>query len=249
MLRSRGLGRLGLLAVGLGIGAALASPPGVASADDFKISIDGMDLFPTAGNTATATSGIGDIAIAIGNGSFANAGAAGCGFLECPDGTGGFFDSAFANGTNSYALATGGNFFSATAVGDSAIGHTAAIATDGSFDYASANGTNSVAFAGHGSGDSATVFGNLGSADAGFGNGDLASIVSTSTGTFGDLADAGGTGPANLGSDDIAIVVGTDSSASADAGFGVANSDLAAAFGDMLHAALFGVSNMVDIVP
>jgi hypothetical protein len=43
--------------------------------------------------------------------------------------------------------------------------------------------------------------------------------------------------------------VGTDSSASADAGFGFANSDLAAAFGDMLHAALFGVSDMVDIVP
>jgi PE-PPE domain len=33
MLRSRGLGRLGLLAVGLGIGAAIASTPGVASAD------------------------------------------------------------------------------------------------------------------------------------------------------------------------------------------------------------------------
>ena len=33
MLGSRGLGRLGLLAVGLGIGAAIASTPGVASAD------------------------------------------------------------------------------------------------------------------------------------------------------------------------------------------------------------------------
>jgi hypothetical protein len=30
-----------------------------------QISIDGTDLFPTAGNTATATSDMGDIAIAI----------------------------------------------------------------------------------------------------------------------------------------------------------------------------------------
>jgi len=44
------IGRLGVLAVGLGIGAAVAST-GTASADDFQISIDGMDLFPTAGNT------------------------------------------------------------------------------------------------------------------------------------------------------------------------------------------------------
>jgi hypothetical protein len=53
------IGRLAGLAVGLGIGAALAATPGVASADDFQISIDGMDLLPTAGNTATATSGRG----------------------------------------------------------------------------------------------------------------------------------------------------------------------------------------------
>jgi len=90
--RSRYIGG-GLLAVGLGIGAALSATPGVASADpssdpwidqllsglsvpdpaatlDMQVSIDGTDLFPTAGNTATASSpaGMGDIAIAIGNG-------------------------------------------------------------------------------------------------------------------------------------------------------------------------------------
>jgi hypothetical protein len=43
------IGRLTGLAVGVGIGAALAAMPGVASADDFQISIDGMDLFPTTG--------------------------------------------------------------------------------------------------------------------------------------------------------------------------------------------------------
>jgi hypothetical protein len=112
----------GLLAVGLGIGAALAATPGVASADsstdpfwwiggmdpgdlsvpaqtsalDMQVSIDGFDLFPTAGNTATATSDMGDIAIAIGNGANALA-------------TAGMFDSAFADGTNSFAEAGGGS--------------------------------------------------------------------------------------------------------------------------------------------
>jgi hypothetical protein len=33
MVNTRGLGRLGVLAVGLGIGAAVASSPGIASAD------------------------------------------------------------------------------------------------------------------------------------------------------------------------------------------------------------------------
>jgi hypothetical protein len=43
MMNARGTARLGMLAVGLGIGAAMASTPGLASADDlnFQISIDG----------------------------------------------------------------------------------------------------------------------------------------------------------------------------------------------------------------
>ena len=86
MLRSRGLGRLGLLAAGLGIGAALASTPGVASGDsstdwlssidqllggvsvlaadpaqalDMQISIGGTLLFPYVDNTAFAMAGPG----------------------------------------------------------------------------------------------------------------------------------------------------------------------------------------------
>lgn len=55
-----------------------------------QVSILGFDLFPTAGNTATATSNFGDIAIAIANGADSNA-------------TGGIFDFAFADGTNSTA--------------------------------------------------------------------------------------------------------------------------------------------------
>ena len=152
MNQATAIGRLSILAVGLGIGAAVVATPGVASADDFQISIDGFDLFPTAGNTATATSDMGDIAIAIGNGAHATA-ASGIG------------DFAFADGANSIADAGAG------------IG--------GSFDSAF---------------DSALVFG------------------SDSTAVAGD--------------------VGLPSFF-----------DLAAVFGDMLHAGAGGIFGVVDIVP
>jgi hypothetical protein len=48
MTRDTRIGRFAGLAVGLGIGAALAATPGTASADDIQISFDGMDLFPTS---------------------------------------------------------------------------------------------------------------------------------------------------------------------------------------------------------
>ena len=105
MLHPHGIGRLGLLAVGLGLGAALAAMPAVASADDMQISIDGIDLFPTVGNTATAISGMGDMAIAIGNGAEAGA-------------INGIFDSAFAFGTKALAFAGDGNFNSTSVVGE-----------------------------------------------------------------------------------------------------------------------------------
>jgi hypothetical protein len=131
MLRSRGHGRLGLLAVGLGIGAAVASTPGVASGDsstdwlssidqlaggwsvaaadpaqamDMQISIGGTLLFPYLDNTAIAMAGPGDIAIAIGDNSYASA-------------QNGVFDFAFADGTNSFAEAEIGNFDVAVADG------------------------------------------------------------------------------------------------------------------------------------
>jgi hypothetical protein len=79
--------------IGIGAFAAaiLASAPAV-KADDMQISIDGFDLFPTAGNTATATSDAGDIAIAIGSGADADA-------------TGGIGDFAYVDGANSIAEA------------------------------------------------------------------------------------------------------------------------------------------------
>jgi hypothetical protein len=147
------------MAVGAALAAALAATPGTASADsstdpfswiggvdvgdllsapaqtsplDMQVSIDGLDLFPTAGNTATATSGLLDIAIAIGNGS------------EAVAGTNGIFDFAIADGAKSIAEAGGmlpvcdglacpqleslGDFDVAAAFGD-----TLAIATAGNF--------------------------------------------------------------------------------------------------------------------
>lgn len=114
------LGRVGVLVAGLGIGVALASIPGTASADssgwlssvdgvvsglsapaetaslplDIQISIDGTDLFSSGDNEATATSGQGDIAIAVGDGASANA-------------TGGTDDYAVADGFDTIAKAVG----------------------------------------------------------------------------------------------------------------------------------------------
>jgi hypothetical protein len=236
MANTRRIARLGMLAVGLGIGVAVACSPGIATADsstdwlasidsllaggglpalttstlDYQISIDGMNLFPTDGNTATANSGMGDIAIAIGNGSEANAGA-GDAFGEtlAP----GQFDTAFAVGTNSLASAGQGDFNNAFADGTgslAAVGGFNGIVSNG--DWASAIGQNANAEAGvftvasqH---DGALVFdpfGTLGStALAGDGNVDLASV-------FGDgsMADVG------TGSYDLGLVLGDGLSSSA----------------------------------
>ncbi len=116
-MNARGIARLGILAVGLGIGAAVASPPGVAWADDLQISIDGYDLFPTAGNTAVAYSGTGDIAIAYGDGAVASA-------------QGGTGDFALAGGSD--ALAASGGLSYDTGADDDLL---STYATNGSYLY------------------------------------------------------------------------------------------------------------------
>jgi hypothetical protein len=191
--------RLAGLAVGLGVAAAFAATPGVASADDMQISIDGMDLFPTAGNTAIAESGMGDIAMAFGNNSFACAGCADSpGTLDfaMASGTGsaadsgfGQFDDAMARGTNSLSDAGAGNFDTAIANGTGSFAEAAGVspAALGNSDFADAWGTNTTALAGNilsstiaSSNDTAWVldpFGTVGSsALAGDGNVDLAAV-------------------------------------------------------------------------
>jgi hypothetical protein len=208
--------RVGILAVGLGIGAAVAHTP-VASADtstdwlssidsllggavpaadststlDFQISIDGKDLFPTTGNLATATSGTNDIAIAYGDG--ANASAAG--------GTG---DYALASGTN--ALANAGGLSSDTgANGDTAI--------DIGNNAAPINGSPDGAYAGN-----ADVIGN-GSGGTGINDTaiDIGNNTNTATlgGNEGAFAGAGGLiGATGNGNNDTAIIFGNESGAS-----------------------------------
>jgi hypothetical protein len=97
MKNALGIGRLGMLAVGLGIGAAVAATPGIASAtSDFDISIDGVDIF-NSGGSATAESGVGDVAIAIGPNSNA-----------ISEGGLGDFASAFSTGSSG-AIAIAGS--------------------------------------------------------------------------------------------------------------------------------------------
>jgi hypothetical protein len=249
MSRSRGLGRLALLAGALGIGAALAATPGVALADpvsapdpnvaaaldaatgiagaaadpagspdpDVAISIDGFTLF--AEGTANATSGTGDLAIALGPNSIASAGLFGIGSTG---------DFAFADGTGTVATDFGGSLDFATAVG---------------------NASTAVA---NGNLDSATVFGPNSLAEAHFGNGDLASVVNT--GSAPDEAVAGGSIDNSvlsvLGNLDVASVLGTDSTAEAGANATAPGSfDLAAVSGDMLTATATGSNFLADIVP
>jgi len=133
-MTARGFARLGVLA--LGIGAAALCTPGLASADglDFQISIDGYDLFPAVGNTATATSTLGNIAIAFGNGATATTG----------DGTGQF---SFADGTNALA-STGGNNDTAIDIGNNSGPNEFAAAGIGNNDFSFVWADNSSAYSG-----------------------------------------------------------------------------------------------------
>jgi hypothetical protein len=220
-------GRLTGLAVGLGIGVALAASPGVASADDFQISIDGYDLLPTAGNTATATSGMGDIAIAYGDGAQATA-------------SGGVGDYAFAEGADSNAGAgsggvTTGDFDVAYANGAGSV----AGAGGGNFDTAIVNGTDSAALA---SGDSVTDEGVTTVYPA---NDDLAYVwgpnsVAIGGGYFGVETDS---------NHDAAVVIDPFGTVGSTASAGTGDYDFAAAFGDMLHAMAVAGNDMVSILP
>jgi hypothetical protein len=185
MLRTRGLGRLCLLVGGLGIGFVLVSTPGDASGDsstdwlssidqllgglsapaadsaqalDMQISIGGTLLFPYLDNTAIAQAGPGDIAIAIGNNSYASA-------------QNGLFDFAFADGTNSFAEAEIGNFDIAVADGADSVakaGFDAALIpgylSPTSFDTALVFGAESTALAGFEGIDNTVGFGDLAAA-------------------------------------------------------------------------------------
>jgi hypothetical protein len=208
MVNARSVARLGILAVGLGIGAAVpvasadtstdwlssidgllggASPADTVTSTplDFQISIDGHDLFPTAGNLATATSGTNDIAIAYGDGAHASA-------------TGGTGDFSLASGTNALANAGG-------SASDTGANNDTAIDIGTNLDGVSSDG----AFAGN-----ADLIGNTsggtGSNDTAIDIGDNGSLAGTSpNGADGAFAGAGGlVGQTGDGNSDTAITVG-----------------------------------------
>jgi hypothetical protein len=141
------IGRLGLLVVGVGIGAAVAQTP-VASADsstdwlssidslaggalpapssglDLAISFDGYSLLhegSAVADTGLAGNGNYDFAIAYGDGAIANA-------------YGGIGDYALADGTNAFANAgggTGANFDNAIDIGNNDV--TSSVYSDGAY--------------------------------------------------------------------------------------------------------------------
>jgi hypothetical protein len=175
-MNTRGFARLGVLALGLGIAAAMAHSP-VAAADtyDFQISFDGMDLFPTTDNAATATTVAGEfgLAIAYGNGATAVA-EGGTGDYALASGTnalaeagsltassGNNFDAAYDIGNN-----TGGPYNGAFAGGNSLTGDPdlGTSSHDTAIDIGDNGGSNSGAYAGNGvatsNGDTAYTFGN-----------------------------------------------------------------------------------------
>jgi hypothetical protein len=193
--------RLGALAVGLGIGLAMAATPVVAEADssvgwlgdllgggalpapavpdlDLAISIDGYSLISEG--TASADSGSGDIAIAYGDGAYASA-------------EGGTGDFALADGSN--ALAQSGGLSTDTgANNDTAID----IGNNSNFDDA--------AWAGNSDLDGGT--------DGGIGSDDTAIDIGNNSGVFdttlaGAAGLAGGTDGTG-GNGDTAIDIGNN---------------------------------------
>jgi hypothetical protein len=229
-MNSRGMARLGVLAVGLGIGVAWAHTP-VASADsstdwlssidsllsggalpapatglDLAISFDGFPLVSDGNATAETTLGDFGLAIADGDGAIANA-------------TGGTGDTAIAEGTNAIANAYGG-------IGDSALAHgtnayaNAGGGTGANFDHAIDIGNNDLPTTGLLNGAYAGDSDLIGATDGGTGSYDTAIDIGNNTndtalgvgGTQGAFAGAGGLiGSDGNGNYDTAINFGNDS--------------------------------------
>lgn len=248
VVNTRVIGRIGVLATGLGIGAAIVAMPGIASADsssdwwspldvgglalpapsadlDLAISFNGVSLVHDGTASATTTTGDFDLAIAYGDDATATA-------------TGGFLNVASASGTGSSAIAGFADFH------------------PGSFDYASAVGTNSQAIAGAGNFDTASYFdpetgANEGFAEAVLGNGNSASVFGMDDGVIaGGTADTGAV-DVIPGNNDIAEIFGNGDMANAGANLATPGDfDLAAVFGnDLGTAGATGANYLVDILP
>jgi hypothetical protein len=230
MVGTRGIARLGMLAVGLGVGAAMAHSP-VASADvsadwlssidtllgggalpapssglDLAISFDGYSLFQAGNAFAYTFTGDYSLAIADGDGSVANAG--------------GTLGSAFADGTNAAAYATGGTGDYALADGTNALADAGGLLNDtgANYDTAIDIGNNDLPLEGFDNGAYAGNSDLIGATDGGTGSYDTAIDVGNNTsdgslgGADGSFAGAGGlAGGSGDGNNDTAIDIGNNS--------------------------------------
>jgi hypothetical protein len=229
MVNARGIARVGMLAVGLGIGAALAASPGIASADssDWLSSIDSLvsGLAAPAADTSGANMAISVDGVTLLQEGSAHAYSGTTGDIAIADGAD---SSAYAYGTNNYADVLGSD--SSGVAG----GYSAAEASGSSDDTAFIDGTGDYAYAGGdaagtGSYDGAYVEGNnLGTAYAQGADylADILKVYGSSS------ADAGAAADLTTGADggnflaDLWSVV--DPSAAADSGNFL--TDLAALF-------------------
>jgi hypothetical protein len=201
-------------------------------ARNLAISVGGATLLQSG--SATASSGLGDIAIAFGANS--NATATG-GFLNTATAfgahstavsQGGFDNLATAMGTNSSAQTSAGHFAEASAFGT----NSAAATSQGYLNSARAFGTNAAASAGGGNTDTATALGNNSTAQALNGTSNFADALGA-----GSTASCGGTSPTAPGSFTVASVVGTNSTAHASGNLTVfGTGGLAVALGNTLDA-------------
>jgi hypothetical protein len=243
MANTRGVARLGMLAVGLGVGAAVAHSP-VASADsstdwlssidsvlggsalpapstglDLAISFDGYSLVQEGSAYAYTTTG--DYSLAIADGANSNA------YAEFDTG-----DTAIAEGTNAQASALGGTGDYALADGTNALAAAGGLTGDtgANYDTAIDIGNNDVpstgapdgAYAGNGDLDFISLSGGTGSHDTAIDIGNNTNDVTEGlSGNDGAFAGAGalddGIGDGN---NDTAIDVG-DNSGSYDGSFSV----------------------------
>jgi hypothetical protein len=191
MSKAGGIARLGMLAIGLGFGAAVAALPGTASADSSTDWLAAVDtLLGGAVLPAADTSGL-NMAISIDGVSLMQSGTAFAysgsnGDIAMATGAG---DTAYAFGTNNYADVLGTN--------DTGVagGTTAANALGSSGDSVFIDGDNDYAFAGglNGIDDGAQIWGSndaaeAGSSAAGTGSYDVAYVEGSNLGN----ADATG---------------------------------------------------------
>jgi hypothetical protein len=265
------IGRVGGLAVALGIGSALASVPWLAAADpssdltdvllgpgpivpsglNIDVSYNGTDLFHMG--DATANSGTGDLAIAYGDGATAEAGT---GATSTGLSLVGQHDTAFADGAGSTAISGAGDYDSATA-SDGGTAYSGLFigngvqSTGGSDDTATATGAGSTADA-MGQSDNTATASDGGTADSGFYDAGT-HLFNGGIGDFASASGEGSTAAAGFGNTDLASVFGTDSTALAggfDSLLGTAGSnDIAEAFGtDQIANAATG-SNLFDFEP